>query len=76
MDYDVTYFSNLEGERSTTITVSEHTFTAVGLLFAREYTLEVQALSREYGSGPAANIKINTEALQGMYGHRSNNDSR
>ena len=63
--YNVTYFSTLDVEKSERITVSGHTFTAVGLLFKREYTLEVQALSREHGSGPAANIKIHTTALRG-----------
>ena len=65
--YNVTYYLMSDMQRSQTVTVFDHSFTAVGLLFNENYSFEVQAISQRYGVGPAASISVSTSPLQGKY---------
>ena len=63
--YNVTYCPNPDMPECVTETVSDDAFTAVGLLFEKQYEFKVQAFSREHGVGPSASITVTTMPLQG-----------
>ena len=63
--YNVTYYPVSEMQMFVTETVSDHVYTAMGLLIEQEYVFKVQAISRDYGSGPPASVTVTTLPLQG-----------
>ena len=52
-------------EKAETVTVLDNSFTAVGLLFEKEYVYEVQAITKQHKVGPAASVSVSTTSLQG-----------
>ena len=52
-------------EKVETVTVLDNSFTAVGLVFEKEYVYEVQAINKKDEVGPAASVSVSTTSLQG-----------
>ena len=61
--YYVTYYSTSEMQKSVTEFVTDHAYTAMGLLFEQKYVFNVQGISGEYGLGPPASITVTTLPL-------------
>ena len=62
----MTYYPAGEMQKSRSIVTFDldSTFSAMRLIFDMEYVFEVQAVN-SYGTGPPANITVQTSALQG-----------
>ena len=66
--YKVIYYpsSDMSMSESVEVTETSHTFSATGLMCNTEYVFQVQAISRDNGTGPPTSITINTLLLEGQ----------
>ena len=65
--YKVIYYpSSHIMQMSESTNVTDLTFSATGLMCNTEYVFQVQAISRDNGTGPPTSITINTLLLEGQ----------